>query len=74
MTKPGPIDFWFSIGSLYSYLSVIWLDRIAPRRLHVRFTPESRHSAVTPRCLLGARSDHLHCSKEHRYSIIRQCE
>jgi hypothetical protein len=22
----------------------------------------------------SARSDHLHCSKEHRYSIIRQCE
>jgi len=39
MTKPGPIDFWFSIGSLYSYLSVMRLDRIALRRLHVRFTP-----------------------------------
>jgi len=38
MTKPGPIDFWFSIGSLYSYLSVMRLDRIALRRLHVRFT------------------------------------
>ena len=38
MTKPGPIDFWFSIGSLYSYLSVMRLDRIALRRLHVRFS------------------------------------
>jgi hypothetical protein len=40
-------------------------------------------SAVTPiadkmlqcrECPLCAISDHLHCSKEHRYSIIRQFE
>jgi 2-hydroxychromene-2-carboxylate isomerase len=28
MTQATPIDFWFSIGSLYSYLSVMRLDRI----------------------------------------------
>ena len=27
MTQATPIDFWFSIGSLYSYLSVMRLDR-----------------------------------------------
>jgi 2-hydroxychromene-2-carboxylate isomerase len=42
MTTPGPIDFWFSIGSLYSYLSVMRLDRIALRRLHVRFAPRKQ--------------------------------
>jgi 2-hydroxychromene-2-carboxylate isomerase len=28
MSQPTPIDFWFSIGSLYTYLSVMRLDRI----------------------------------------------
>jgi len=28
MTSAAPIDFWFSIGSLYSYLTVMRLDRI----------------------------------------------
>jgi 2-hydroxychromene-2-carboxylate isomerase len=28
MPKPPPIDFWFSIGSLYSYLSVMRIDRV----------------------------------------------
>lgn len=27
MSKSGPIDFWFSIGSLYTYLSVMRIDR-----------------------------------------------
>ena len=28
MPQSGPIDFWFSIGSLYTYLSVMRIDRI----------------------------------------------
>lgn len=28
MTQATPIDFWFSIGSLYTYLSVMRLDRV----------------------------------------------
>lgn len=28
MSQSAPIDFWFSIGSLYTYLSVMRLDRI----------------------------------------------
>ena len=28
MTQATPIDFWFSIGSLYTYLSVMRIDRI----------------------------------------------
>jgi 2-hydroxychromene-2-carboxylate isomerase len=28
MTQAQPIDFWFSIGSLYTYLSVMRIDRI----------------------------------------------
>ena len=28
MTQTTPIDFWFSIGSLYTYLSVMRIDRI----------------------------------------------
>ena len=27
MSQAGPIDFWFSIGSLYTYLSVMRIDR-----------------------------------------------
>lgn len=28
MAKPDPIDFWFSVGSMYTYLTVMRLDRI----------------------------------------------
>jgi 2-hydroxychromene-2-carboxylate isomerase len=28
MTQSTPIDFWFSIGSLYSYLTVMRIDRV----------------------------------------------
>ncbi len=28
MSHPAPIDFWFSIGSLYTFLSALRLDRI----------------------------------------------
>jgi 2-hydroxychromene-2-carboxylate isomerase len=28
MTQAAPIDFWFSIGSLYTYLSVMRIDRV----------------------------------------------
>ena len=28
MPKPPPIDFWFSIGSLYTYLTIMRIDRV----------------------------------------------
>ena len=28
MSQAGPIDFWFSIGSLYTYLTVMRIDRV----------------------------------------------
>ncbi len=28
MTQATPIDFWFSIGSLYTYLTVMRIDRV----------------------------------------------
>jgi hypothetical protein len=46
----------------------------APVPINVRSASDSDHSRRGSELTRSAISDHLHCSKEHRYSIIRQFE
>src|SRR5882724_10881619 len=42
MAQPDPIDFWFSIGSLYTFLAVMRIDQIEDTSaVHFRWRPFS---------------------------------
>lgn len=48
MAQKDPIDFWFSIGSLYAYLSVMRLDRIEDMsEIRFRWRPFSIRAIMT---------------------------